>query len=491
MNASTCSTSAPYLVAAAMTESSPTEQTNALLAAVVASSMDAVFSIDTNARIQTWNSAAEQLYGYMAAEAIGQSLKLLAPDPTNYAPVERFLRVLQGEQIYFETSRRRKDGSLVEVGISSGPIRDPSGNVVGVSVVHRDISERKRSERDLHEIHQWLEMAQEAGDVAPWAYDSETGEVRWTKQLYRQLGYAPGEVTPSLSTFRERVHPDNQVRLADIREKEKKAEPGTQLQVELRLLRPNASSSWIERRSRVVEHQGRRHITGVNVDITQRKKQEDNLRFIMDELSHRTKNLLSVVQAMASQTARYSESYSDFEERFLGRIRALSQSHDLLVSQNWSGAAPGVDLRAIDAIRGGSGADPDHGTFDFLASSSSPIIGNNSARACDQRLEIWGALGTGRENHDPVGLRPEVGSPQLARKGRPCGEVPNPFWVRSNHPRADGRRHVRRDRQARAVADRSTLERFHSPIAHRQAGSLSSAVTSRDRHPVGPRKNRA
>jgi two-component sensor histidine kinase len=93
----------------------------------------------------------------------------------------------------------------------------------------------------------------------------------------------------------------------------------------------------------VVEHEGRRHITGVNVDITLRKKQEDNLRFIMDELSHRTKNLLSVVQAMASQTARYSESYSDFEERFLGRIRALSQSHDLLVSQNWSGA-PLLDL---------------------------------------------------------------------------------------------------------------------------------------------------
>jgi PAS domain S-box-containing protein len=106
-----------------MTESRPIEQTNALLAAVVASSMDAVFSIDTDASIQTWNSAAEQLYGYTAAEAIGQPLALLAPDPTNYAPGTRFQRVLQGEQIYFETSRRRKDGSLVEVGISSGPIR--------------------------------------------------------------------------------------------------------------------------------------------------------------------------------------------------------------------------------------------------------------------------------------------------------------------------------------------------------------------------------
>jgi PAS domain S-box-containing protein len=326
-----------------MTESSPTEQTNALLAAVVASSMDAVFSIDTNARIQTWNAAAEQLYGYTAAEAIGQPLGFLAPDPTNYAPGTRFQRVLQGEQIYFETSRRRKDGSLVEVGISSGPIRDSSGNVVGVSVVHRDISEHKRSERDLRQIHQWLEMAQEAGDVAPWAYDPETGEVRWTKQLYRQFGYGPGEATPSLSAFRERVHPEDQVRLDDIREKERKAESGTQFQFELRLIRPNENSCWIDRRSRVVEHEGRRQIIGVNVDITQRKKQEDNLHFIMNELSHRTKNLLSVVQAMASQTARYSGSFADFEERFLGRIRALSQSHDLLVSQNWSGA-PLLDL---------------------------------------------------------------------------------------------------------------------------------------------------
>jgi len=94
-----------------MTESSPTEQTNALLAAVVASSMDAVFSIDTEARIQTWNSAAEQLYGYTAAEAIGQSLKLLAPDPTNYAPG-------RGSYASFKASRfisKRLVGAKTEV----------------------------------------------------------------------------------------------------------------------------------------------------------------------------------------------------------------------------------------------------------------------------------------------------------------------------------------------------------------------------------------
>ena len=90
-----------------MTESHPAEQTNALLAAVVASSMDAVFSTDANARIQTWNLAAEKLYGYTAAEAIGRPLGFLAPDPASYTPGTGFRRVLQGEQIYFEASRRR------------------------------------------------------------------------------------------------------------------------------------------------------------------------------------------------------------------------------------------------------------------------------------------------------------------------------------------------------------------------------------------------
>jgi PAS domain S-box-containing protein len=326
-----------------MSESNSADETNALLAAIVASSMDAVFSIDADARVQTWNLAAERLYGYTAAEAIGQRLGFLAPDPATYSPGTRFQRVLQGEQIYFETVRRRKDGGLIEVGISSGPIRDGGGKVVGVSVVHRDISERKRSERDLHQIIEWLEMAQEAGDVAPWGYEPDGGEVRWTGQLNRQLGYGLADVAPSLSSFRERVHPDDRVRLDDTRRKESKAEPGTQFQTELRLVRPDGNLSWIERRSRVVEHEGRRWIIGANVDITGRKKQEDDLHFIMGELSHRTKNLLSVVQAMASQTARYSASFADFEGRFLGRIRALSQSHDLLVSQNWSGA-PLLDL---------------------------------------------------------------------------------------------------------------------------------------------------
>ena len=143
---------------------------------------------------------------------------------------------------------------------------------------------------------------------------------------------------PSLAAFRDRVHPGDQDGLESIRNQERTAEAGTQFQIALRLVRPDGSLCWIDRRSRVVVHEGRRRVIGVNVDITGRKKQEDTLLFIMDELSHRTKNILSVVQAMATQTARHCGTYAVFEESFLGRIQALAQSHDLLVSQNWQGA---------------------------------------------------------------------------------------------------------------------------------------------------------
>src|SRR6516164_11298575 len=142
-------------------------------------------------------------------------------------PIPRAMRQGLGSNAYFKASRfisKRLVDAKTEVwsrlGSALGQFETRVGHVVGVSVVHRDISERKRSERDLRQMHQWLEMAQEAGDVAPWAYDPKTGEVRWTKQLYRQLGYGSDEITPSLSAFRERVHPDDQMGLDDIREQE-------------------------------------------------------------------------------------------------------------------------------------------------------------------------------------------------------------------------------------------------------------------------------
>ncbi|MDR6954492.1 PAS domain S-box-containing protein [Ancylobacter sp. 3268] len=80
-------------------------------------------------------------------------------------------------------------------------------------------------------------------------------------------------------------------------------------------------------------------LTGAAVDITERKENERHLRLLMRELTHRSKNLLAVIQAMARQTARHSATIDHFVEQFSARLQALSRSHDLLVQESWHGAS--------------------------------------------------------------------------------------------------------------------------------------------------------
>lgn len=80
-------------------------------------------------------------------------------------------------------------------------------------------------------------------------------------------------------------------------------------------------------------------LTGAAVDITERKEAEAHLRLLMRELTHRSKNLLAVIQAMARQTARHSGNIATFLERFSARVQALARSHDLLVAEGWHGAS--------------------------------------------------------------------------------------------------------------------------------------------------------
>ncbi|WP_371348764.1 sensor histidine kinase [Ancylobacter sp. IITR112] len=80
-------------------------------------------------------------------------------------------------------------------------------------------------------------------------------------------------------------------------------------------------------------------LTGAAVDVTERKENEQHLRLLMRELTHRSKNLLAVIQAMARQTARHAGSIDNFVEIFSARLQALSKSHDLLVQESWYGAS--------------------------------------------------------------------------------------------------------------------------------------------------------
>ena len=122
------------------------------LAAIIEWSEDAIVSKDLDGFITSWNKGAEHLFGYTAAEALGQSVTMLIPEKHLDEEPGILQRIRRGESVdHYETLRRRKDGTLLDVSLTVSPIRDSSGRISGASKFARDITERKRAERLLAE----------------------------------------------------------------------------------------------------------------------------------------------------------------------------------------------------------------------------------------------------------------------------------------------------------------------------------------------------
>ena len=128
------------------------DRVRALLAAIVASSEDAIVSKTLDGIVTSWNAAAEQLFGYSAAEMIGQSITRIIPEDLQYEEVDILAKLRSGGRIErYETVRRRKDGELVEISLTISPIRDATGRIIGAAKVAHDITARRRAERELKE----------------------------------------------------------------------------------------------------------------------------------------------------------------------------------------------------------------------------------------------------------------------------------------------------------------------------------------------------
>ena len=134
----------------------PSTPPSSLLSAIVQSSDDAIVSKDLNSIITSWNPAAERIFGYTAAEMIGRSIRVIIPDDRQYEEDDVIARIRAGQAVdHFETIRKRRDGTLIDISLSISPVRDESGTIVGASKIARDITERlqARAVEDRHRRH--------------------------------------------------------------------------------------------------------------------------------------------------------------------------------------------------------------------------------------------------------------------------------------------------------------------------------------------------
>jgi PAS domain S-box-containing protein len=181
----------------------------ALLAAIVESSDDAIVSKTLEGRIQSWNAGAVRIFGYTAAEAIGQPITIIIPAELRDEERRILEQVRRGERVdHFDTTRVTKDGRKIEISLTVSPIRDSRGVIVGASKIARDISDRKRweaalldSERRLHENQEALRDADRRKDefLALLAHElrNPLAPIRYALAANKKAGRTPEQLKRS------------------------------------------------------------------------------------------------------------------------------------------------------------------------------------------------------------------------------------------------------------------------------------------------------
>jgi PAS domain S-box-containing protein len=160
------------------------------LAAIVDSSDDAIVSKTLDGVVTSWNRAAERIFGWTAAEAIGRNIKLIIPPDRHREEDEVLARLRRGERIeHFETVRVAKDGRYVDVSLTVSPVRDGSGRVVGASKIARDVTERRKMEG----IRDRLAAIVDSSDDAILSTTLDGTITSWNPAAERMFGWSPDE----------------------------------------------------------------------------------------------------------------------------------------------------------------------------------------------------------------------------------------------------------------------------------------------------------
>ncbi|MGJ5176164.1 sensor histidine kinase [Bradyrhizobium oligotrophicum] len=300
----------------------------AYLAAIVDSSADAVLGTDNDGVIRSWNRACQRMLGHGAAEMIGTSVfDIIPPELREEARAIR-ARVSQGESIEgLETVRMTKQGRPIEVSITFSPIRGKAGNIIGISGIVRDVSESKKAERSAAMLAAIVSSSSD-GVVSKTLDGTVTS---WNRSAERIFGFSDSEMIGA--SIRRIIPPERQAEedrilatiisgaIVDNFETVRIRKDGALIDVSVTVSPVRNAAGRIIGASKIVR------------DITDKRQTREQLRTLLAEVNHRSKNLLSLVQAIARQMTRHGRPLD--LGRFLERLQAIANNQDLLIQNDW------------------------------------------------------------------------------------------------------------------------------------------------------------
>jgi len=325
-----------------ISERTDAEDARRRLARIVQDSGDAIISAGLGGITTTWNAAAERMFGYTAAEMIGQPVAMLAPAGLVSEQEQMRARMHAGgatERV--ETVRRRKDGSLLNVLVTASPSIDGTGAVVGVSVMMQDITKSHAVLRELQVSRRRLAEAQRIAEIGSFELDLVTGELIWSAEHYRILGL-DRTLTPTPDLFIPLVHPDDLPMLVRAWEQ---AAQGVGFDLRYRIIRPSGEQRWVHTRAvpevaddgTVVRLAGTLRDETAQVEIA-RERREADARF---ETSFEQAGIGAAIADLDGIPIRVNNAVCSI----LGRPKAQ------LVNRSWAEYTHPDDARPHESIR--------------------------------------------------------------------------------------------------------------------------------------------
>jgi len=253
------------------------EESLRILASVVESSVDAIITKTVEGIITSWNPAAERLFGYSEAEAIGHHISMLFPSDHLDEEPQILARIMRGERVeHFEPVRISKEGKSIDVSTTISPLVNDAGKMVGISKIVRDISDRKQAELELQKTTERLALALKSGAVGCWEWNVQQDIAFWDERMYELYGVCKEkDLRIVYEIWAGALHPEDRA------ESEMAFQQIATGQVEgfdseFRVVHPDRSLHFIKSYGTLNRDAGGNplSITGINFDISDRKQAE-------------------------------------------------------------------------------------------------------------------------------------------------------------------------------------------------------------------------
>ena len=318
------------------------------------------WNIETNE--VTWDARTRSIFAVGGQDRIDFAKSMAFAHPEERASIETALRRAMDPDLAqpFDEEWRavRADGSLRWVAARGQAVFEDydagrrARRIVGTV---RDITVRKEAEWALARSEQRLRLSLDAAEMGTFEMDFGTGIASIDAQEARLLGLPPEVRQMEIAAVNSRIVPEDLATKAGSNREASLL--GGHRKNEFRYRLPDGSERWLASFSRtwLDATNGAKRVIGVNFDITERKKAEEQQRLLVSELNHRVKNVLATVQAIANQTLRRAKTPEEFVSSFRGRLQALARSHALLTQSLWTGA----DLATLIRDQLALGPEPD------------------------------------------------------------------------------------------------------------------------------------